>query len=339
MTRNVALIYVRVSRLDREDRKKQLESGADARLRALSPTTQIEQTRAMPALRGLRVEVFEDLHRSGKNTQRPGLDRLRSRLHDPDVAAVAAWSISRLGRSVRDLYDLLEEMEKAGVAFVSAKESIDTSTAYGRAFLGVLAVLAQFERELTSERIAANWEQMARDGGLVGPLPCGYRRDEDGAVVIDPEPAATVRRLFAEYATGRHGFRSLAIWANDAGLKPPQRDRGRVGRAAGPLTHFTLDSVRDLLSNMRYAGRFVHKRRANPDGEVVRGTFPAIVDPETWLRCVAIRRGNRRNTLVAGDRRQPTYALTGLLSCGTCGDNVRGDRQNSGHGGGSGWRR
>ncbi len=235
MTRNVALIYVRVSRLDREDRKKQLESGADARLRALSPTTQIEQTRAMPALRGLRVEVFEDLHRSGKNTQRPGLDRLRSRLHDPDVAAVAAWSISRLGRSVRDLYDMLEEMEKAGVAFVSAKESIDTSTAYGRAFLGVLAVLAQFERELTSERIAANWEQMARDGGLVGPLPCGYRRDEDGAVVIDPEPAATVRRLFAEYATGRHSYRTLTLWANAEGLRPPQRDRGRVGRRATQL--------------------------------------------------------------------------------------------------------
>ncbi len=217
---------------------------------------------------------------------------------------VAAWSISRLRRSVRDLYDLLEEIEKAGAAFVSAKESIDTSTAYGRAFLGVLAVLAPFERELTSERIAANWEQMARDGGLVGPLPCGYRRDDDGAVVIDPEPAATVRRLFAEYAAGKHSFRTLTLWANAEGLRPPQRDRGRVGRRATQLGEFTTDHVRDLHSNMRYAGRFIHKRRRNPGGEVVEGAFPPIVDAETWLRCAAIRRSNGHERFVVAERHE-----------------------------------
>lgn len=150
-----------MSRLDRDDRERQREDGPDAKLRALSPTTQIEQCRALPALRGLTSEVFEDLHRSGKNTKRPGLERLRERLLEDDVAIVAVWSISRLGRSVADLDELLEEMQTAGVAFVSAKESIDTSTAYGRAFVGVLAVLAQFEREITSERLAANWEQVA----------------------------------------------------------------------------------------------------------------------------------------------------------------------------------
>ncbi len=128
-----------------------------------------------------------------------------------DVAVVAVWSMSRLGRSVRDLYDLIEEMQALGVAFVSAKESINTSTASGRAFFGILATLAQFERELTSERISANWEQLATSGGLVGPLPCGYTRDASGAIVTDPEPAAIVRRLFEEYATGAHSIRTLAI--------------------------------------------------------------------------------------------------------------------------------
>ena len=205
------------------------------------------------------------------------------------------------------------------MAFVSAKESIDTSTAAGRAFFGILATLAQFERELTSERIAANWEQLARSGGLVGPLPCGYRRSEDGVIVIDPKPAAIVRWLFEEYARGAHSIRSLAVWANDQGIRPPQQDRGNVGRRAEQLPYWTIDRVRDLLLNMRYAGRFIHKRRQNTDGEIVRGTFPAIIDWGLWTRCLEIRRSRQRER----GRGDHGVTLTGLLVCGSCGDNVR----------------
>lgn len=331
MTRNVALIYVRVSRLDREDRDKARNGNGD-KLRALSPTTQIEQCKALPALQGMKVEVFEDLHKSGKNTKRPGLDRMRERLHDPDVALVAVWSISRLGRSVADLSVLLEEFQKAGVGFVSAKESIDATSASGRAFLGFLEVLAQFERELTSERMQANVENAARGGALVGQLPAGYRRDESGAVVIDEAPAAVVRQLFDEYATGKHSFRSLAIWANDQKLAPPQKRRRPGGPERAQLEHFTIDSIRDLLCNQRYTGRFVYRRRLNPDAEPIKGTYPALVDQETWDRCVELRRAARTARLIPSDRRVTTYALTGLLRCGACGDNVRGDLA-SGHGG------
>jgi DNA invertase Pin-like site-specific DNA recombinase len=303
MTRNVALIYVRVSRLDTEDRKRHVVEGDGAKLRAISPATQIEQCRALPALRGMQVEVLEDLHRSGKNTKRPGLDRVRERIHQGDVGVIAVWSITRLGRSVVDLYQLLDEFEKADVAFVSAKESIDTSTAYGRAFVGILSVLAQMERELTSERLAANWEQMAHEGRLVGPLPTGYMRDESRAVVIDPGPARIVRTLFEEYASGRHSFRSLAMWANENALRPPQQDRGHVGRAAVQLDHFTADSIGDLVANMRYSGRFIHRPRQNPDGEPIVGNYAPIVDAELWARCVAIRRQQHRQELMTGDRR------------------------------------
>lgn len=108
---------------------------------------------------------------------------------------------------------LLDEFQKAGVDFVSAKESIDTITPYGRGFVGILAVLAQMERELTSERLSANLEQMAHVGGLVGPLLPGLIRDAARNIVIDPEPASRVRRLFEEYATRTHSIRSLAMWA------------------------------------------------------------------------------------------------------------------------------
>lgn len=325
--RSVALIYVRVSRLDREDRQKVAEGNGD-QLRALSPRTQIEQCKALPALRGLNVEVFENLHKSGKNTNRPGLERMLERIEGPDVAAVAVWSISRLARSIVDLNTLLERFQKAGIAFISAKESIDTSTATGRFFFNILANLAQFERELTAERLAANLAQRAYDGYLVGPLPAGYERNEQGEIVIDEPRAAVVRALFEEYATGRHSFDSLARWANERGLTPPQRWRGKSGRRDAPIPFFTHDSVYDLLSKMRYAGKFVHASRRNPHGDVIRGKFPAIISEELWARCAEIRRKGRK--LLGGDKRVTRYALTGLLTCASCGDNVRGDTMGSG---------
>jgi site-specific DNA recombinase len=278
--RTTALIYVRVSRLDRGDRERLREDGADAHLRALSPRTQIEQVKALPTLRGLKVEVFEDLHRSGKNTARPGLERLRERMEQPDVAAVAVWSMSRLGRSVPDLYMLLEEMHELGVAFVSAKESSDTATASGRAFVGFLAVLAQFERELTSERLVANLEQLARDGGAIGPLPFGYRR-VDGEVVIDEPAARVVRTIFREYATGKYSYRDLASWLNENGHRPPNFD-GRHRNGRPHATVFVADALTDILANTRYAGRVVYRPRRNVDDRGVAARFAAIIDEETW---------------------------------------------------------
>lgn len=323
--RTAALIYVRVSRLDRGDRERIREDGADARLRALSPRTQIEQVRSMPALHGLKVEVFEDLHRSGKNTARPGLERLRERMQDPDVAVVAVWSMSRLGRSVRDLYDLIEEMQKLGVAFVSAKESIDTSTASGRAFFGILATLAQFERELTSERIAANFQQAAASGQMIGDVPFGYSRVA-GEVTIAEPAAELVRLVFREYASGRHSYRALAAWLNAEGHPAPNASgRHHNGRPAARL--WVADMLKAILRNERYAGRVVYKPRRirGRDGadESVPGTFPAIVDPELWQAAAAVRGRNASHNGIRYSRTS-RYALTGLLRCGDCGGTVHG---------------
>ena len=310
MTRNVALIYVRVSRLDRDDRKQQLEHGDDAKLRALSPATQIAQCKAMPPLQGMKVEVLEDLHRSGKNMKRPGLDRLRERLQDDDVAVVAVWSISRLGRSVADLYELLEEIQAEGVAFVSAKESIDTSTAYGRGFVGILAVLAQMEREITSERLAANWEQVARDGGLIGPVPFGYLRDA-GVVTIDEPAAKLVRLIFRQYASGRYSYRELADWLNENGHRPPNAD-GRHRNGRPPAEIFVTDALEDILRNTRYAGRVVYRPRKNRDATPILGQYPAIVDDMTWRASAAMRAQNAAHNGLHY-KRTARYALTGLL--------------------------
>lgn len=317
--RSTALVYVRVSRLDREDRERRRQEGDDAKLRALSPATQVAQCKALPAVRGMKVEVIEDLHRSGKTTKRPGLEQLRARLGDPDVAVVAVWSISRLGRSVVDLYTLLEEIRVAGVAFVSAKESIDTSTPTGRAFVGMLAIVAQLERELTAERVAANSENAARSGKMIGPVPFGYRR-VDGEVLVDEPAAELVRLIFREYASGKHSYRGLADWLNEHGHRPPQ---GRPTNGRPPASVWVGDAVGDVLENVRYSGRLIYKPRRNRREQPIEGAFPAIVDMELWRACEAVRDGHRlRRAFVY--RRTARYALSGLLRCHRCGGTVHG---------------
>ncbi len=166
--RDTALIYVRVSKLDEGERG-----------RALSPMTQEERCRDLPALRGLQVEVFSDLDYSGKDTRRPGYQALLERIARGDVAAVAAYSLSRISRSVSDFYRFYEDiLQPAGVAFVCATDPIDTSTPQGRGFMGMSAVWAQMEREVTSERVADNLASKAARGELVGPVPAGLVRQD-----------------------------------------------------------------------------------------------------------------------------------------------------------------
>jgi len=88
---------------------------------------------------------------SGKNDERDGFQELLALIRDGKVDVVVVYRLDRLSRNVRDIYDFLETIQKAGVAFVSVTEGFDTTTAMGRAMLGVAAVFAQLTREMISE--------------------------------------------------------------------------------------------------------------------------------------------------------------------------------------------
>ena len=312
--RGVALIYVRVSRLEAAER-------------ALSPQMQEERCRALPAVAGLAVTVIRDLDYSGKNTKRPGFQELLRLVEGGEVRVVAAYSLSRISRSVRDFYRFFEEvLDPRGVAFVSATEAIDTTTVQGRAFMGMSAVWAQLEREQTAERITDSLRSKAARGELVGPVPLGYRR-EQGQVVID-EPAATlIRRIFAEYASGTTTMKRLAIWLNEQGERPRRGHRNN----RTPARVFTADVVKDILKNPRYAGLVATRRRGT--GPLVAGTHPALIEGAIWEACCAVRarQAKRRASLVGRAGRPPRYPLSPLLRYGRCGGSVRGDTRGKTH--------
>lgn len=110
-------------------------------------------------------KIFED-RVSGSRSERPGLNKLLEVLREGDTLVV--WKLDRLGRSVKNLVDLVSELHKQGVQFKSLTDSIDTGTPSGRFFFHVMASLAQMERELTIERTRAGLEvarQLGRKGG------------------------------------------------------------------------------------------------------------------------------------------------------------------------------
>ena len=110
-------------------------------------------------------KIFED-RVSGSRAERPGLNKLLEMLRDGDTLVV--WKLDRLGRSVKNLVDLVSELHKQGVQFKSLTDAIDTGTPSGRFFFHVMASLSQMERELTIERTRAGLEvarQLGRKGG------------------------------------------------------------------------------------------------------------------------------------------------------------------------------
>jgi DNA invertase Pin-like site-specific DNA recombinase len=127
-----------------------------------------------PELQRLALEkagcqrIYEEAA-SGKKRDRPELVRALDHLREGDTLIV--WKLDRLGRSVKDLIDLVTELEKRGVNFRSLTESIDTSTPAGRFFFHVMASLAQMERELMLERTRAGMEAARKQGRKPGVKP------------------------------------------------------------------------------------------------------------------------------------------------------------------------
>ncbi len=129
--------------------------------------------------------------------KRPGLRKMLEDIESGRVDAVVISSLDRLGRSAHIIINLVEEFRQKYIALVSCKESFDTSTPQGQLMLGIFAVLAQFERDLISQRTTdALVERELRDGETGGRLPYGYIRTPLG-IVIDEEAAKNVRRIFS----------------------------------------------------------------------------------------------------------------------------------------------
>lgn len=208
-----AIGYVRVST------EEQAEEGVSLR-------GQVEKIRQYAALHDLDlVEVVEDAGKSAKDLRRPGMERMLEKVRKGEVDAVIVAKLDRATRSVRDLQDLLEVFKKKGVEFASVAERLDTSSASGRFFVGMLGLVAQWERETISERTRDGLAKIRSEGRRVsGQAPRGFRFKGD-RVVVDPAEKRLAGEAAALRKTGL-SIRKIAETLNGMGRKT--RNGGRI---------------------------------------------------------------------------------------------------------------
>ncbi|MDE2016518.1 MAG: recombinase family protein [Hyphomicrobiales bacterium] len=205
--------------------------------------------------------------------ERPALRKLLDDVRRRRADVVVVYKVDRLTRSLADFAKLVELFDAYGVSFVSVTQSFNTTTSMGRLTLNVLLSFAQFEREVTGERIrdkiAAAKEKGLWMGGVV---PLGYRA-EDRALKVVPEHAAFVRTLFRRYLE-LGGVVRLKEALDGEGVRLPVRtDRSGRTVGGGPILRGHLHK---LLSNPVYIGKLRHKDRLHD------GQHPAIVERELW---------------------------------------------------------
>lgn len=177
-----AAIYARVSTVDQE------------------PENQLQDLRRYAEARGWSVVEYVDRGVSGAKDKRPALDRLVVEAKRRHFDVLVCWRLDRLGRNLRHLILLLDELQAVGVAFVSLAEGIDATTSAGRLQLHVLAAIAEFERERIRERVLAGLQRARTQGKALG-RPRGLVPLERVSAVSHLSAAAAARALEVSKST------------------------------------------------------------------------------------------------------------------------------------------
>ncbi len=205
--------------------------------------------------------------------ERPGLKRLLADVEASKVDIILLYKIDRLTRSLTDFARIVEVLDRTGASFVSITQSFNTTTSMGRLTLNMLLSFAQFEREVTGERIRDKIAASKKRGlWMGGPVPLGYEVLERKLVINDKE-AEQVRHIMRRYLVLR-SVPSLAEELNLEGYRTKIQRRSSGPHRGGCI--FRRGTLYHLLANRIYRGFIVHNGVAYP------GQHEAIVDEQLW---------------------------------------------------------
>ncbi len=238
-------------------------------------------------------DQYDDGGISGGTLERPGLKRLLGDIEEGLIDVVVVYKIDRLPRSLADFAKLVDIFDRHEMTFVSVTQSFNTTTSMGRLTLNILLSFAQFEREVTAERIRDKIAASRRKGMWMGGfVPWGYDV-RDRKLIVNEREAAVVRSIFERFvATG-----SATVLARELRREGVRTQRG------SPVDKKLLYR---LLSNRVYLGEAVHKGTSYP------GEHAAIIDRELWDQVHAILRESPRKR-ASRTRAQTPALLKGLL--------------------------
>jgi DNA invertase Pin-like site-specific DNA recombinase len=262
---------------------------------------------------------YDDGGLSGGTMERPALQRLLDDIRQKLVDTVVVYKVDRLTRSLSDFAKMVEIFDARSVSFVAVTQQFNTTTSMGRLTLNVLLSFAQFEREVTGERIRDKIAASKRKGMWMGGLvPLGYEV-RDRQLVIEPSEAETVRQIFQRYCE-LGSVRQLKQELDRSGIRSKVRVAKNGNKSGG--RSFSRGALYELLSNPIYIGEVRHKDTRHP------GQHQPIVERAVWektdelLHAHAARaRGKSSRSLSSplagklfdesGDKLTPSHAVKG----------------------------
>jgi site-specific DNA recombinase len=291
MERKRVFIYVRVST------QHQAEEG-------YSIPQQIERLKKYcEAMGWILVKIYTDDGYSGGSLDRPAMNQMIKEIESGHADIVLVDKLDRLSRSQFDtLYMIQKVFDANGVAFVSRNEAFDTSTPFGKAMVGILAVFAELERSRIKERMMDGQEGRAKEGKYKGggPIPTGYNYNkETGLLEINEYEAMQVREVF-DLFINRMPIFTIMMHMNKKGY------RTKYGE-------WKEQTIRGMVSRRIYIGEITYK------GKVYEGQHEAIISLETFNKAqkvVAERAKENANRQIGKAYRSP---LGGIIYCGNCG--------------------
>ena len=249
------------------------------------------------------LKAYDDGGFSGGNMERPGLVRLLADVRDHKVDVVVVYKVDRLTRSLSDFAKIVETFDGQGVSFVSVTQQFNTTNSMGRLTLNVLLSFAQFEREVSAERVRDKIAASRRKGmWMGGSIPFGYDLKDQRYIINEPE-AQVVREIFTLYLQFKC-VRALQREVAKRGYKTRERTF-KSGKASGGNT-FGRGHLYYLLNNRTYRGEAVHKETA------YGGAHEPIIDLQTWDQVQTLLQSNRIDRK-AGKGFRDASLLAGIL--------------------------
>jgi len=260
-------------------------------------------------------EMYDDGGFSGGTIERPAFQRLLVDVGEGKIDVVVVYKVDRLTRSLSDFAKIVEIFDKRNVSFVSVTQQFNTTTSMGRLTLNILLSFAQFEREVTGERIRDKIAASKKKGMWMGGLPSLGYNVKDRRLVINEAEAKTVRHIFQRY-TELKSVRLLKADLDASGIVSKSRnasDGTRYGEKS-----LARGALYLMLQNRIYRGEIVHKDRCYP------GEHEAIVDEALWSEVQTILTENRADRILGTAEKQVSL-LSGILF------DARGERMTPTH--------
>lgn len=249
-------------------------------------------------------KIYTDAGYSGADLNRPALQQMLKDIRKGKIEKVVVYKLDRLSRSQKDTLNLIEdEFLKNNVDFVSMNENFDTSTPFGRAMIGILAVFAQLEREQIKERMAMGKEGRAKEGKWGGGsrTPFGYDYI-DGELIINEYEAMIFKKMVEMFLQGYSVRR----------IEKTMAEKGYRTKMGKPLSNA---GIREMFNNKVCAGYIRYH------GEYYKGTHEPIIDEETMDKVIKISENRKKKAIKYKSRTGSTYSsyLAGKIYCGRCG--------------------